>query len=301
VLSGQWFGSARGPKRLRAFAASRAAGLQRALQSEVVAMVAEARAQPGGDDLDRGLHSQCLKDFDRADFTVGGAVFAQGEAARAGEPDASKARRDFCDRLRATCRRCSEDPKFAFVASALCSQVTMAHLGTVCFSGPHSYALPGGAVKGSYSVRHLRRNQLCITVRRSARDFTSFALPDGDMHGCHRMSFVEQSAEVVLQAADARGDTPLVHVREVREAIRLVWPDERVVVHDDLALDVRSPPAGLGLLAAAAEARRAAMGYAFAPLRLPMEMLRKALGAVAFVIPLAARKTAAATHKQRTS
>ncbi|CAK0848553.1 unnamed protein product [Prorocentrum cordatum] len=48
-------------------------------------------------------------------------------------------------------------------------------------------------------------------------------------------------------------------------------------------------------------ARRAAMGYAFAPLRLPMEMLRKALGAVAFVIPLAARKTAAATHKQRTS
>ncbi|CAK0848555.1 unnamed protein product [Prorocentrum cordatum] len=56
------------------------------------------------------------------------------------------------------------------------------------------------------------------------------------------------------EAPPEPGDTPLVHVREVREAIRLVWPDERVVVHDDLALDVRSPPAGLGLLAAAAEA-----------------------------------------------
>lgn len=264
-------------------------------------MFAEARAQPGGDDPDRGLHAQCMKDFDRADFTVGGAVFAQGEAARAGEAEASKARLDFSGRLRATCRRCSEDPSFAFVASALCSQVTMAHLGTVCFSGPHSYALPGGAVKGSYSVRHLRRAQLCITVRRSARDFTSFALPDGDVHGCHRMSFVEQSAVVVLEAAVAGGGAPLVRVREVREAIRLVWPDERVVVHDDLALDLRSPPAGLGLPAAAAEASRAAVGYALAPLRLPVEMLRKALAAVAFVIPLAARKSAAGSHKQRTS
>eukprot|EP00439_Symbiodinium_sp_Y106_P023985 s6421_g2.t3 len=134
------------------------------------------------------------------------------------------------------------------VISALCSQISMAHLATVSFSGPHAYALPGGFTKARI---HLRRkseesSDLILGIERAARGFESFSLPeDGQVHDCHKTSSIQESAEVQFRCSS---EGVLVDVLDVREAITLCFPDERVVVHDGLPLHFRSPPAGESFL-----------------------------------------------------
>ncbi|CAE8625181.1 unnamed protein product, partial [Polarella glacialis] len=80
-----------------------------------------------------------------------------------------------------------------------------------------------------------------LTVARSAEGFTSFSLPDGEVHECHASSFLRQSAELELRP---NAQLVAVDVLKVQEAIQVAWPDQRAVVHDGLELKFTSPPAG---------------------------------------------------------
>merc|ERR1712176_1569486 len=104
----------------------------------------------------------------------------------------------------------------------------MAHLGAACFSGPHSYSLPGGSVQASYHV-HRVDGVLHMSIKRQATGFTAFSLPDEEAHACHDMSFCRQSADLLLECTDGG---VVVQVLSCGEALRLVWPDGRAVVQD---------------------------------------------------------------------
>mmetsp|Transcript_57092 Transcript_57092/g.133111 ORF Transcript_57092/g.133111 Transcript_57092/m.133111 type:complete len:278 (+) Transcript_57092:75-908(+) len=223
----------RGPgrRRLRTYATSRAQGLRAALQAEVTAWL--------GQDFEEGeLHPQCLKDFDRAEFIVGPAIFPQGAAALAG--DKARSETAFIESIRRECGIPGGDIRLVWVVSALASQIVMAHLGTVCFSGPHSYSFPGGCVKASYRVQRCG-NAVRLSITRVIEGFKTFALADGEDFACHPSSFAHQKAELVVRSA--AGSSVVIEVLDVLEEMRLIWPNQMIVVHDDLPLDFRSPPA----------------------------------------------------------
>ncbi|CAE7749004.1 unnamed protein product [Symbiodinium sp. CCMP2592] len=230
--------------RLQAFAQSRRERLHASLQDEANALFKEVSAEkfnePG---TAEDVHPQCLKDFDRCTYQIGSCNYQPGQAADSG--DIANARQSFAKRLS---EECSCSAAGVRVISALCSQISMAHLATVSFSGPHAYALPGGFTKARI---HLRRkseesSDLILGIERAARGFESFSLPeDGQVHDCHKTSSIQESAEVQFRCSS---EGVLVDVLDVREAITLCFPDERVVVHDGLPLHFRSPPAGESFL-----------------------------------------------------
>eukprot|EP00434_Breviolum_minutum_P045120 symbB.v1.2.040385.t1/scaffold7187.1/size12820/1 len=223
-----------GPTRLQAFAVSRHRTLQRSLQDEARALFQEA-SEWKGKAKPEALHPQCLKDFDRCTFQIGGEIFGPGEA----KDDLEEARARFAARFCQECAPCSAAA--VRVVSALCSQLSMAHLSTVCFSGPHSYALPGGCTKARIYLRK-EKELLSLTIERSAANFESFSLPeDGEVRDCHKTSFINESAELQLRCSDEGVD---IHLVDAREAMTLCFPDERVVIHDGLALNFASPPSG---------------------------------------------------------
>ncbi|CAE8742607.1 unnamed protein product, partial [Polarella glacialis] len=179
-------------------------------------------------------------------YEIGDQVFSQGAGAESGDLEAAKTR--FAERFCEECRAADGDDLFLYVVSGLASQITMAHLSAVCFSGPDSYALPGGFTKASFRVARFGK-AVHLTVARSAEGFTSFSLPDGEVHECHASSFLRQSAELELRPSPRRTDKPnaqlvAVDVLKVQEAIQVAWPDQRAVVHDGLELKFTSPPAG---------------------------------------------------------
>eukprot|EP00928_Gymnodinium_smaydae_P089632 TRINITY_DN73562_c0_g1_i1.p1 TRINITY_DN73562_c0_g1~~TRINITY_DN73562_c0_g1_i1.p1 ORF type:complete len:331 (-),score=69.08 TRINITY_DN73562_c0_g1_i1:92-1039(-) len=246
----------------------RSAGLQRLcrFESDRVACLElllheEARAafedyQSSESEVSEPVHPQCLKDFDRADFFVGDSVYLHGAASRdaaAGSTKLEDARLAFGERLRRECTDCFEaglpelDSRFVRAVSVLTSQVAMAHLGSVCFGGPHSYALPSGSVNATYRVRCCKKDekqrQVSLSLLREAKSFAALALPSGEEIECDaELSFMTQSADIVLRL-DRTGGGVEVKVEDTREAMRVAFPDKRLVVHDGLALDFQSPAA----------------------------------------------------------
>lgn len=207
----------------------------------------EEELPPGGEDgALTHLHPQCVKDIGRADYHVGQETFAQGEMGK--DPAARKSQ--FAECLAEECRGCSDaaagelDPCFLRAVSALASQISMAHVGTLCFSGPHTYAFSGGQSKVHYSIKR-QEGQLHADIGRRAWGFTAFSLPDGDAHECHSMSGIRQTARFTVCRAEGE---LTVRVVEASEELRIVWPNELVVVHDGLALDLRSPQPPWSLL-----------------------------------------------------
>ncbi|CAK9002017.1 unnamed protein product [Durusdinium trenchii] len=228
-----------GPSRLRAFAESRHRNLQSALQDEARSLF--QAAQPGQAAASASaVDPQCLKDFNRCTFQIGADIYGPGEA----RDDLEQARERFAERL---CEECSPCSAAALrVISALCSQLSMAHLSAVSFSGPHSYALPGGCTKARIHVER-KQKDVVLRIERSASGFESFSLPeDGEVRPCHKSSFIHESAEIRLLCVEEGVN---VHLLDVREAMTLCFPDTRVVVHDGLPLNFSSPPAGLKLSA----------------------------------------------------
>jgi len=187
------------------------------------------------------LHPQCEKDFDRADYTVGDHLFERGAAADA---DAVKERREeFLSRIH---RECGGSATLTYVASALASQLTMAHLGASCYSGAHAYAVPSGFTTPRYAVRRSGSNAVSVTVDRVSEGFTEFSLPGEDPVACQANSFIRQHASVLLRATDDAAACPEFEVKDAWEAMRLIWPDGRLVVHNGLQLDFHSPPLSTG-------------------------------------------------------
>lgn len=219
-----------GKKRLRAFSSGRTRKFRQAVQAELVRLFKESDGS-----ADSVVHQQCLKDFDRADFVVGGQSFPQGAAARSG--DVNEAKTVFAKCLSRELGSDGADPRFVKAVSALASQISMAHLGTVCFSGPHSYSFPQGCVKASYTIQQ-RSNGIRLSLARSAEQITSFALADGDVITVDPSSFAKQCAEVVIRPAKSGAQVESV---SVHEALRLVWPDQTFITHDGLVLDLESP------------------------------------------------------------
>eukprot|EP00933_Yihiella_yeosuensis_P035570 TRINITY_DN29153_c0_g1_i1.p1 TRINITY_DN29153_c0_g1~~TRINITY_DN29153_c0_g1_i1.p1 ORF type:complete len:302 (+),score=56.20 TRINITY_DN29153_c0_g1_i1:62-967(+) len=234
-----------GAARLRSFAWQRKQRLQSALQAEATAAYHQTPASKG-----IVLDEQCLKDFDRAHYQVGDDEFKQGEGAESG--DFEKARKVFEERFIAECAEEGTDEaaeaRLIAAVSVLASQIVMAHLSAACFSGPHSYALPSGSAKPFYHVRRVG-NAMRLRASRSAEGFEIFSLPDGEEHACNsKLSYSRQSIEIEMKATKGKEEIK-IQVLEVEESLRLAWPDERVVVHDGLPLDIRSPPdGGPGLL-----------------------------------------------------
>jgi len=219
-----------GKKRLRSFSSGRRKKFRQAIQTELARLFREADSS-----ADSVVHQQCLKDFDRADFVVGHQRFLQGAAARSG--DVTEAKAAFAKCLSGELSRDATDPRFVNAVSALASQISMAHLCAVCFSGPHTYAFPQGCVKVSYSIQR-NSNRIMLSLVRSAEQITSFSLADGDVLSVSSSSFAKQCAEVVIRPARSGAQVESVHVHE---AIRLVWPDQTIITHDGLALDLESP------------------------------------------------------------
>ncbi|CAL1171911.1 unnamed protein product [Cladocopium goreaui] len=207
----------------------------RVLRCKARVLFQEASVSKAGKAKPEAVHPQCLKDFDRCTIQVGADIYGPGKA-----KDLEEARARFAERL---CRECSPCSAAALhVVSALCSQLSMAHLSTVSFSGPHSYALPGGCTKARIHLRKEKKD-LLLTIERSAAQFESFSLPeDGEVRDCHKSSFINESAELRLLCSD---EGVLIDLLDAREAILLCFPDQRVVVHDGLPLNFASPPAGL--------------------------------------------------------
>lgn len=250
-----------GRRRLANFAANRHSNLQALLDAEVAKAAAEAlraaaaasgspsspsRASCGfwGED-ERGspckkLHPQCRRDFDRADYMVGEAHFSVGAAAR-GESGCGYDSFVMC--IEELC--CSE--ALVYAVSATASQLAMAHLATVCFSGPHSYAVPAGHTLPKYVLR--RRgdsSDVVIDIERVSAGFEYFSLPGGEPCECHKTSLIQHHARVVLRpVADgdaSAGESVTIEVEDVWECMRVAWPDQGPVLHDGLPLDFRSPP-----------------------------------------------------------
>mmetsp|Transcript_41341 Transcript_41341/g.81655 ORF Transcript_41341/g.81655 Transcript_41341/m.81655 type:complete len:283 (+) Transcript_41341:30-878(+) len=219
-----------GKKRLRAFSSCRANRFRQAVQAELVRLFKEADGS-----VDNVIHQQCLKDFDRADFIIGRQSFLQGAAALSGDVDGARA--VFANCLRSELGSDGADVRFVKAVSALASQISMAHLCSVCFSGPHTYSFPQGCVTASYTIQR-NSNVIRLSLARSADRITSFSLADGEFATVSPSSFARQCAEVVIRPASAGAQVESVYVHE---ALRLVWPNETVITHDGLALDLESP------------------------------------------------------------
>lgn len=218
------------PHRFSSFAVARDAEVLRQMRDIVKDTWAEWHsAAPGS------LHPQCILDFDRSEYTVGERHFGTGSAATAG--NLVEATVDFAQFFIQVCGSTG----LAYVASAIASQMSMAVLGTACYSGPHSYAVPSGVTVPSYTI-HRRGKDVVIGLRRVSERFEHFCLPGDDPIECSRGSYIKQNAQIVLRAAGARA--PRVSVANVTEEVRFRWPDGSVVVRDGLRLDFKSPPAG---------------------------------------------------------
>lgn len=207
------------------FAGKRCKVLQDIFQEEADRAFAEA-----SDNSARQLHRQCKLDFSRADYTVGADHFAAG-------CDAEGELAKFIACLE---RECGGSERLVYVASALASQMSMAHLGSACYSGPHAYAVSAGATLPKYSVQSQGSHVLLLAFDRISENFEHFSLPGDDPHACDKASFIRQHASVRLRQKKEAG--VVAEVLDAWEAIKLVWPDRRLVVNDGLVLDFRSPP-----------------------------------------------------------
>eukprot|EP00927_Polykrikos_kofoidii_P085187 TRINITY_DN9197_c0_g2_i1.p1 TRINITY_DN9197_c0_g2~~TRINITY_DN9197_c0_g2_i1.p1 ORF type:complete len:319 (+),score=30.16 TRINITY_DN9197_c0_g2_i1:87-1043(+) len=161
------------------------------------------------------LHPQCSLDFDRSDYIVGEKYFAAGEAAKTGRQ--TDARVDF---VACMAEECGGSARLVYAASALASQLAMAHLSTVCHSGAHSYAIPSGCTLPRYTVRRyepiaeptsvdanrtprMDTSGLClgvmITIERVSEGFDHFSLPGDEPRECDSQSSIQHYARVLVE------------------------------------------------------------------------------------------------------
>lgn len=238
-------------KRLASFASHRVRQVQQRLQEEAN-LIAREVAESGFSSDVTPLHQQCVLDFDRADYIIGTRCFEAGAAAE--RDDIENQRRVFAECFS---RQCGDSDLVTFVASALASQLAMSHLGSVCYAGPHSYAVPSGFTEPRYWVRHVD-NCVELTLERVSQGFDQWASPGDEPWDCHKDSSMRQHVTIRLReiaaAVNQEDDAPRrlsadafeVEVLDCWESIKLLWPDGVAVVKDGLRLDFRSPPEGCG-------------------------------------------------------
>lgn len=198
-----------GAQRLDEYSKGRATRLGILCREEAARSFGEAKPEVKEEAPEDLLHPQCLKDFDRADYTIGEQEYLQGAAA-ASPGGVESARLAFAERLREECSGLdASDNGFVRAVSCLASQISMAHLGSVCFSGPHSYALPSGSVRVTYGLRREGQqssqgkvNIVYVDIARVAEGFTSFSLPDGEAQECSKASLCRQTARFRVSMAE---------------------------------------------------------------------------------------------------
>merc|ERR1711972_358812 len=122
----------------------------------------------------------------------------------------------------------------------LASQLTMAHLGSSCYSGPHSYATPFGFTTPTYELRADIQGSVVVQAERISEGFQCFSLYGDEPLDCGKESFIRQHVSVRLQSTGPKNIH--VEVQDAWEAMSIHWPDQSIVVIDGLALDFRSPP-----------------------------------------------------------
>eukprot|EP00929_Paragymnodinium_shiwhaense_P057892 TRINITY_DN28996_c0_g1_i1.p1 TRINITY_DN28996_c0_g1~~TRINITY_DN28996_c0_g1_i1.p1 ORF type:complete len:330 (-),score=80.26 TRINITY_DN28996_c0_g1_i1:210-1199(-) len=215
-------------RELEAFETVRLTTLQRLLQSE-----ASRAWQTYDDGVKFKLHEQCMKDFDRCEYALGTRVYAKAAAAAKGMRNAQLEL--FAGDLLETCRG---HHKLAHVVSALLSQISMAHLGSVCWSGPQSFSVPAGCARPRYMVQETDAG-VKLTIARICEGFDTWTMPGEEPYECHADSSIKQQASLLLSLG--HGDVKLT-VTDAFEEMRLIWANERLVTWNGLELDFRSPP-----------------------------------------------------------
>lgn len=223
-----------GEKRLAAFEEVRTSTLDKLFRAEAERAFAECADTSSTAESIR-LHPQCIKDFDRADFRIGNDCFLTGAAASSG--DVPSGLRKFRNRFIEECG----SKELTYVVSALASQLAMAHLSTVCYSGCHEFALKSGCTFAKYSIeRH--GTDLTVTIARASEGFEDFSLPGSEPYSCSKESFIRHHARVLIRIGSEGGIE--TRVDTAGEAVRLIWPNNCLVVSSDgLELDFASPAA----------------------------------------------------------
>lgn len=231
------------------------------LKTELLAIAKEAAAEAvkaakaALDAGDKGstaasaLHPQCVKDFDRAEFDLGGGrIFMPGAAAREGKV---KERQD--EFAVAIVEISAGSLALAYIVSGLASQTSMAALGMACYSGPLTYSVPSGATLPRYRLRRRDERRVELLLERISDGFQQICTPGGEPMDCGKGCTIRHTATVLIEHGPVNGfakesekclDALDIKIAEASEKVRIVHPNGTVVVNGGLHLDFRSPGPG---------------------------------------------------------